>query len=309
MDDSPKSRPNAVANRGLIGAIISGCIGLAIGILVIPRFAVLPVPNSNAPADSLDLAVVITLLGAAHFAKGILKWRRRSEDQSLRSSVRVPLRRSPRGRGLSFLAYHLVLVLVLLFYFDEQSWTAESIGLHFDSIYVSVVGGALAYMGLVMILLLIYRACGNLSAQADNSMVTMAWIWPRDPRQRVAMTIAISLLNPVTEEVLFRGILVHQLSLAMGSYEVPLILGLLVSLGNHIYQGPRAILTHSLWYILVVGLMFSEAGLLGAIVMHYYGDFGPVFGLRRNLKRYRERHRRGSSMKVAESEILEPACS
>lgn len=292
MDDQPKKKREAMTGWKLVGTILGVCTGLTIGVLSSPYTGIFRVPSTSAPADSLDLAVVIVLLGVANLAKGISIQRRRSQSVVNRSNSRFPLRRANFAIGSLFLRYQLILVCALFFYFDERSWTAESVGLRWDSLEIAFMYGTWSYVLLGVALVVIFKLRGNLSMQADNSMATMAYLWPRARRQKIAMVIAVCFFNPITEEIVYRGILVHQLGRALGGYELPLVLGLFVSLGNHAYQGWRAIFAHTLFYIVAVTLLFSEAGLLGAIVMHFMGDFAPVFGMRRSLRRYRERHRR-----------------
>jgi hypothetical protein len=276
----------------LLGGVFGGCVGIFAGVLSSPNTAFFTPPNSAAPTDSLDLVVCITLLGVLSLGSGIITRRQLRQSIPPRTNGRIPLRRADKPNGSRFLRHQLLLVLALFVYFDERSWTAESVGIKQDNPPIQFLYGTAAYAALVAILIAVYKVARTLNAQADNNMVTMAYLWPRKPRQKLMMAIAMCGLNPVTEEILFRGILVYQFSYALGSYELPLLLGLLVSLANHAYQGLRATFTHALWYAVVVGLLFSEAGLIGAIVMHVWGDVMPVYWLRGHLWHYRNRHRR-----------------
>jgi membrane protease YdiL (CAAX protease family) len=59
---------------------------------------------------------------------------------------------------------------------------------------------------------------------------------PRQKLQKVLLMIDTCILNPVTEELMFRGILVHQLGLYINNHWLAITLGLLVNIGNHIYH-------------------------------------------------------------------------
>jgi membrane protease YdiL (CAAX protease family) len=292
MDDTPQKQREALTGWKLVGTILCGVIGGAIGILASPQDAIIPTPRTDVPADSLDVAIAITLLGGINFATGILARRKIQQASQLKIEGRLPLRRPAGKFATRFLVYQLVSLFVLFVYFNEDSWTAATVGFTQEFPGADFGVGLFAYAFLLIILGFVFRLKGNGEAQADNTVTTMAALWPRQPRQKLAMTIAVCLINPIAEELIFRGILVYQLGLALGSFQLPIVLGLLVSLANHAYQGRRAILLHTLYYVFAIGLLFSPMGLIGAIGMHFAGDIAPVSLMKRNLKNYRERHRR-----------------
>jgi hypothetical protein len=96
----------------------------------------------------------------------------------------------------------------------------------------------------------------------------------------------------VIEELLFRGVLVYQTSLVLGSAWLPIAAGLAATIGNHWYQGRQAMLFHIPFFAIVVALLFSPLGLAGAIGFHVAGDVLPMFWFRQQLRQFRERHRR-----------------
>lgn len=294
MDDQPKKQQDALTGWKLAGTILCALVGGVIGILGFPDFAIFTTPNSAAPADSLDLAVAIMLLTVLSFCGGILA-RRTVQHKALNATGgRLPLRRPANKIGSRFLRYQLVLLFVLFVYFNENSWTVATVGFTQESSIVAFICGVLAYGLLIFTLGLLFRLRGITAAQDDNTMTNMAALWPREPRQKLAMTIAVCVINPVSEELLFRGILVYQLALTLDNYELPLFLGLLATLWNHAYQGQQSILLHTLYYVFAVALLFSPAGMMGAIGMHYAGDIVPVSFMKSNMKKYRERHRRSA---------------
>ncbi len=293
MDDKPKKQQEAVTGQRLIGIIVGTSICLAIGIFGSRQRAIIPTPNTSVPADSIDLAVALVLLSVMHCLGSVFFARRERGQKPVNlGDRRVPLRR-PRGKiGSRFLRFQVALLLVLFVYFNEQSWTAATVGFMQEFPGADFACGFFAYGLLLLILGLLFRMRGISNEQADNTMNNMAALWPREPRQKLAMTVAVCVINPITEELLFRGILVYQLGLAIGDYELPICLGLVVTLWNHAYQGQRSMLFHTLYYVFAVALLFSPAGMMGAIGMHYAGDIVPVSLMKTNLKRYRERHRR-----------------
>jgi membrane protease YdiL (CAAX protease family) len=294
MDEPPKKQREALTGWKLVGTILCGVIGGAIGILASPQHAIIPTPSTDVPADSLDVAIAITLLGVVHLASGIVARRKIQQASHVTTEGRLPLRRPAAKFASRYLIYQLVSLFVLFAYFNENSWTAETVGFTLEYVGSEFGAGLYAYGLLLIILAVVFRLRGNSESQADNNMTTMAALWPRRPRQKLAMTIGVCLINPIAEELIFRGILVYQLSLALGSFQLPIVLGLLVSLANHSYQGTRAILVHTMYYVFAIGLLFSPMGLMGTIGMHFAGDIVPVALMKRNLKSYRERHRRSA---------------
>jgi membrane protease YdiL (CAAX protease family) len=103
--------------------------------------------------------------------------------------------------------------------------------------------------------------------------------------------VAICVLAPVTEELLFRGILVHQLALASGSIAPALAVGLVVNVACHFYQGPWQIPTHAALFALNAVLLFSPLGLIGAIGAHVALNVLVSATLRRQQRRYHARRR------------------
>jgi membrane protease YdiL (CAAX protease family) len=298
MDSPPKKQSESLTGGKLVGTIIGGVIGLSVSFMANPEYTIFPTSNTLVPADAIDLAVAVMFLSMLFWIGGIYSRQMRRLTPLDLERERPPLRRPSAKTGSRCLRYQLVMVLALWVLYPE-SWTFSTVGVVGDFPIADFFVGVFAYGVLILLLHLIFRMGGVHDSQADNSMINMAAIWPREPRQKVAMWIGVCLLNPVTEELMFRGILVYQLSEAIGNTELPLLLGFFVTLANHAYQGPRSVFLHALYYVFAVGLLFSPMGIMGAIGMHFAGDIVPVSMMKRNLKSYRERHRR-SAKKVDE---------
>jgi membrane protease YdiL (CAAX protease family) len=298
MDEPPKKQREPMTGWKLVGTILCAVVGGVIGILGSPSTTIFPTSNTSVPPDALDLAVAVMFLSMLLWIGGIYSRRIRRLTPRNRERDRPSLRRPPAKTGSRCLRYQLVVALALCILYPE-SWTFSTVGVVGDFPVADFFVGVFAYGVLILLLHLIFRMGGVHDSQADNSMINMATLWPREPRQKVAMWIGVCLLNPITEELMFRGILIYQLSEAIGNTELPLLLGFCVTLANHAYQGPRSVFLHALYYVFAVGLLFSPMGLMGAIGMHFAGDIVPVSMMKRNLKSYRERHRR-SAKKVDE---------
>ena len=122
-------------------------------------------------------------------------------------------------------------------------------------------------------------------------------VLPRAPSQKVLACIAIILLNPLTEEAMFRGVLVYHFSNTSGYVILPLVLGFAANVFNHTHQGARLQVFHACFFAVAVALLYSPLGLLGAIGFHFGGDLVPIITARRRLLQYRARNLRRSSLR------------
>jgi membrane protease YdiL (CAAX protease family) len=154
--------------------------------------------------------------------------------------------------------------------------------------------GFLTYCVLMLLLNKVLTYKGNIATIRAHNLASHAYIWPRSRRDKVYAFFAVCFLNPFTEELLFRGILVHQFDQVIGTPYLPLVVGLLVNLGNHLYQGPQAMLTHIPFYCLAVGMLYSPAGLVGCFGLHFAGDWFPVMGMKKELKSYQRDFRKAN---------------
>ncbi len=272
-----------------MSAIIGGCIGFG-GVALLDENNLLFAPlYSTVPPKALDLVAAIGLLALLYTLLGL--FRRRKQLQP--SASRQPLRRPAKNAGARMLVWQLTFAFVLFVLVGENGWTYESVGFRNDlPVLISLGLGVSLYMAFVLLLQITLRLSGALERVLDGNMLTIASIYPRHRRQKIYFLIGVCVLNPIIEELMFRGILVHQFSLAIGNFGLPVAIGLAANLGIHAYQGRTAITTHLPFYLIAVGLLYSPAGLTGAIGFHIAGDVFPFVLLKRDLCAYGERHRR-----------------
>lgn len=263
-----------------------------------PQATFLQPPNSAAPPGSLRMAGVVLMIGAIYFWSGAIAARKRAKAvaNSSHEAARPRLRRPANAAGGALLRWQAVLAAWLALVAYPNAWTWETVG--FKGPAPTIAGlcvGILIYAPFTALLTFCLRASGGLEKFADDSTRTMAGIWPRPRRHKVAAWIAFCVFNPVIEELLFRGVLVYQSALAMNSIWAPLLVGFAVSIGNHWYQGRRMMALHIPFYWVAAGLLFSPLGLGGAIGFHIAGDVVPVSMMARQLRDFRQRHRVSSA--------------
>ena len=268
-----------------------------------PHAQFLQPPDSAAPPGSLRMAVAVMMIGVIYFWNGLVVVAVRqlgvTDATSPQGNARPKLRRPANTSGAVLLRWQIVLAAWIFFVAYPTAWTWESIGLTGPGpTIVGLCVGILLYGAFTALLTFYLNESGGLAQFADESTRTMAGIWPRPRRQKVAAWIAFCVFNPVIEELLFRGVLVYQAALATNTIWTPLLVGFAVSVGNHWYQGRRMMALHVPFYWVAVGLLFSPLGLGGAIGFHFAGDVVPVSMMARQLRDFRQRHRRPNSTSV-----------
>lgn len=245
-------------------------------------------PQQYHPLDTVILFGVVVVFQLL----GVLR-----RTWAARSGRAVLPRRLTPVHAMRLLGWRLGLVGFLSLTYARGGWSAESVGLASAlPLPLALLIGVILYGGLA---LLYDASTKRLDSRADIMQAAFranASLWPRQRNAKVWAGIAIMVLNPVTEEVLMRGILVHQLGQLTGSPVIPIAVGLVVNGVLHSYQGPRMIAWHMLFYGFTIALLYSPLGLIGAIRAHVAGDAIPIITLRHQAREWRELMRRTSSL-------------
>ena len=97
----------------------------------------------------------------------------------------------------------------------------------------------------------------------------------------------IVLLNPFTEEFLYRGVLVYMASSFGTPVPLAVLCGAVLCASGHLYQGPRGLWFHMTFYAVAVALLFSPGGLWAAFGFHMAGDVVPTQAVARNFRELR----------------------
>lgn len=171
-------------------------------------------------------------------------------------------------------------------------WDAPSVGLKFEiSPVFYLMIGLVCYCIFVLIVNKILNLLRVSQIVENDAYLVSLRLIPRQKLQRILFLMAVCILNPITEELIFRGVLIHQLGIYIKNYYLAIILGLFVTVGNHIYQGRLHIITHIIFYIFTVTLLYSDVGLVGSIGFHLAGDIYPFMRLKYEANNYKKRRR------------------
>ncbi|WP_392482728.1 CPBP family intramembrane glutamic endopeptidase [Nostoc sp. C110] len=181
-------------------------------------------------------------------------------------------------------------------------WDAPSVGLKFEIFpVISLTIGLISYFIFVLVLSKLLKLLRVSQIVENDAYLVAVRLMPRQKVQKILFMIAVCILNPITEELIFRGVLVHQLSLYTNNYYLAFFLGLFVSVGNHIYQGMLHIITHIVFCIFTVTLLYSDVGLIGSIGFHLAGDIYPFMWLKYQVSNYKQRRREERRAKYVSS--------
>lgn len=277
--------------KRIFGFVLGFVLSFALIFVFDSDQAVLPAPNSAVPQNALPAAIVIALLATLLFVAGIKQ--RKAANKQAEAETRPKLRRSPDHIGSRLLGFQFFCCMILILLFNHGGWSLETVGFKNEvPLALSLGCGFFVYLLFMSLLDICIQASGKYDEILVNNLITNVSLWPRQHSDRKKFMFAAWLLNPVTEELMFRGILVYQFALAIESHTLPIALGLAVTMGNHAYQGWGAMTTHVPFYFIVLGLIYSPLGLAGAIGFHVAGDILPFVWMKTNLRHYQNLYRK-----------------
>src|SRR5688572_8053584 len=231
------------------------------------------------------MALVVFFLGFnCILIAAYLQHRRRQERGA---GAAVP-RRLTGEQLRSFGFRQLFLAAMLVYTFVRGDWTAASVGIHSPHLWLeSILAGEVAFLALGLVYVFLLRVTGLMPVMRLAAARGNLKVWPRRRSHKIIAMVFIMGFNPFTEELVMRGILVHQWGLLLGSAVLPIAVGLVLNALLHWYQGWRMQPWHAMYYATAVALLYSPWGLTAAVTAHVLGDVLPFVHLRRNLQRAR----------------------
>ncbi len=183
-----------------------------------------------------------------------------------------------------------VILLFGLWYFDRPQLVDFGLGRGDIPFVFAFLLGFASYVVLIGLYKYIVRFLGMERRELANSYVVLRCIWPRSERRRRKL-LAVLLANPFTEELIYRGFLVFYLGHLFDSILLFSIVGLVVCLTIHLYQGVKMLHFHALFCIASILMLLSPLGLVGCFGFHLAGDIIPFAGMRQALDAWRAQRR------------------
>jgi membrane protease YdiL (CAAX protease family) len=225
----------------------------------------------------------------------------RGQWQHTRDPQAHPLaRRLPGGAVIGFGVRQLLLAAVLIYAWHVGAWDAASVGVHHPGLWLeSILAGEVGFLALIVGYSLLLWLGRRMPAMRLAAIRGNLRIWPRQRSLKILATIFFVVFNPFTEELVMRGILIHQWGLLLGSPVLPIVVGFVLNALLHWYQGWRMQFWHALFFAVAVSLLYSRWGLIAAITAHVFGDLVPVINLRRQLLRARTEQRKARAARAS----------
>jgi len=202
--------------------------------------------------------------------------------------------RPPEGLAKRLLLSQIFFLGVIVFEFTIGGWDLSQVGHNANlSPWKSIAAAIAIYGFLVLMLGAIVRLIGSHITFADATFVALRTVWPRSKSGKLMAFFAISFFNPITEEIFCRGVLVYALGQYLDNFAMPILMGLILTILGHLYQGITTLVFHTLFYAVAIMILFSPLGIAGAIVFHFAGDLVPIVTIRKQMNDWIQRRRQG----------------
>jgi hypothetical protein len=229
--------------------------------------------------------VLLVLVLAVIWRDGLAYWR-----HAQRPPTPAPRRPAP-AQVWRIASLQVAAVIALFVLYLRGDWNSASVGFVatnsvLDVLY-TILAGEIGFMAVVLSHLAAFALIGRLNVMRQLAARINLALWPRRPRERWVFAVAVMIVNPVTEELILRGVLVYQWGLLLGSPVVPILVAFVLNALLHAYQGWRMQVWHALFFCVAVTLLYSPWGLAAAITAHVFGDVMPFLHMRRNLQKVR----------------------
>lgn len=155
--------------------------------------------------------------------------------------------RDSNSRFLDLALFEITVFAVLWGFLHLRGWSFSRMGLSLDAL------DALKGFGLAIVALVAYQSLGLVAAMIAPQWLEHAVITANFPKPGLSIptAVAVSLVNPIYEEVFVAGYLISALKGKRSNW-FAINLSLAIRLLYHLYQGPIAIFA-----ILPVGLIFG----------------------------------------------------
>lgn len=210
------------------------------------------------------------------------------------------LKRTLKLTVVSVVVWQGALGTFLWTYHRVGGWTWGSVGVS-ASVHPAVAfpAGFVVYVVfLIGVRGLLARTGGELSYLQSAVRANAAFL-QRGALNRGIVLGVVMVANPITEELIFRGLLVHQLALVSAPVWVALMVGGVVNAVNHAYQGRVLAWFHFGFYLACAATLYSPLGLVGCFGLHFAGDTVPFLLHRRNVVKYVALRRQARRAKAA----------
>jgi hypothetical protein len=227
------------------------------------------------PAGTIAFLLVIQSLTLLTSIRLLLLHRRRTAE-----SAPVRFQRARPGHIVIGLFRDLVVAGVVFGSYDHVGrqlvgWTVGEIGCS-----PPIVAPAAVIVGLLLSvpysMFMDYgarRSAKKRTAFRREDLAVLGQNLPRGRVWQIVKLLELVIISPVLEEIVYRGFFVYCLGTMIGNVVLALVIGLVMCLCLHLYQGWHLIHRHIAFYAIVVSLLYSPLGLTAAIGFHVGCNF------------------------------------
>ena len=190
------------------------------------------------------------------------------------------------------LQWQILLVVLLWLFTRDGSWSWQALGVNSElNSAVAFLGGVVIYGVMLGGYELLLRVLPQADRLRDAAFEAMRSLWPRDAAGKWQAFLAVCVLNPFTEELVYRGVLVYGVGTLTGHLAIAAIAVLSLSIAAHLYQGFALTLFHLAFHGLAILVLLSPLGLVGCFGLHFAGDLIPVLAMKHSMQRWAARRR------------------
>lgn len=176
---------------------------------------------------------------------------------------------------------------VLAWAYQADLWRPLDFNLRFTMVLPALLVGGLTYAAFAAYGKHLVWPSQDMKAWISDSLQAQRALWPLS-RVGKFFRVATLTINPVTEEMIMRGVFVRAMGLATHSTAVGVAFGLVLCVITHAYQGRAYIAYHITFFALTTMLMFSDFGLLAAITAHLGADLSPALRAKDSIRSIRQ---------------------
>lgn len=203
----------------------------------------------------------------------------------------IPQRRGDYFAGVALSnQLGILMLLFALWYFESPNFLDFGYNGNRKSVVLSLFGGVIGYFALIGAYKSVAYVFGLKNLLLAEAYLVHRMVCPRSTQGRRKL-LAVLLINPFTEELIYRGFLVYYLGNLLNSVWQFSIFGVMICLAIHFYQGARMLHFHALFCFGSILILFSPAGIIGCFGFHLAGDLYPFSEVKRALHAWRTKRR------------------
>lgn len=175
----------------------------------------------------------------------------------------------PDRRHIPYLLLRYVMPTLVLYVSHDRLWYESSIGIasglnHATPCFVGIFAAIVFFE----ILEFIDRQFTSHESPTSHQASTIRLHLPRGRLALIHARLDLVLISPAFEEILYRGFFIFFTNELLGTFVLGILIGLVLCLSVHLYQGIPNLINVVLFFFVTVFLLYSSFGLLSSFSFH-----------------------------------------